>query len=123
TDMILQPLFISQEIFGKTLYDKVYQSGMISIKFPDILRIGIIGNIFDYKDFKTIEPVLAHLDEKYKDRFRLVLFGYDGNEITYNIEQKKFVQKSKNFFLSKIDHDTFHPVSYFKYFEKLSSLN
>lgn len=85
-------------------------------------RIGIIGNVFDYKDMKSIEPVLAHINSKHGATCEIILFGYNGDEIVCDLKQNKYICAKTNFMLGKIEHKYYRPVGFFNYYEKIHSL-
>lgn len=121
--VINMPLLISQYIFPEEQFEKIIKQlpEPPNPKSRKKVKIGIIGNIYDYADIKSIIPVIDYLhSDKLKNKCQLILFGYNGDEIKFNRKNEK--QVTKNFILDKLQIKYFHPVTYFKYFEKVKSL-
>lgn len=91
-------------------------------KEKDVVRIGLVGNQYDYEDYKTLIPVLEHLEKTHKGKYELVVFGYKGRKPTYNGEQKIYTYSEE----SVLDNFDFHytgPTNPLKYFSKLAFLD
>ncbi len=75
----------------------------------DKVRIGIICANDNKEDVLSIQGVLKELEDKYKDKIEIVLFGWNGKVKDQKIEGVKFTHVK--------------PVTFTKYFEKLLGLD
>lgn len=95
---------VSEELlhFYTDLYDKYSSGEQIYMEyFPNLIsnfgfqkitsirqndtkkiRIGIIGNVGNHLDIMTIKDVLVEIQEKYKDKVKLMFFGWNGKSFT-----------------------------------------